>query len=186
MGTGIGLHNRWRGSLAHRVGQLLPGPPSDGLPPPLSSQVSSCPEASYPHTCVMPPPLLTSQVSSCPEASSAVSSAYTRRMVSSVHQSRRADDTGGRRSPSLLLPEWQRAGAGGRGSGSSSDVITPQGLGISPDEEQLLKKPRTTQVGGLAARTSCFPLHIPHWPLPHNTISGQRAVGSAHLLLPLA
>jgi hypothetical protein len=70
-------------------------------------------------------------------------------MVSSVNQSREDHKAGGghqavdRNNPSLLpagAAEWNTA----HGLGSAG---TPPGLGISPDEERLLKKPRTTQEG---------------------------------------
>ena len=77
-------------------------------------------------------------------------------MVSSVHQSREdhqqlaggQSDNSGSRNPAGASAEWHTV----HGLGSLGSSGTPPGLGISPDEERLLKKPRTTQEGtaGLA------------------------------------
>lgn len=113
------------------------------------------------------------QVTGCPAAASLVSAAYTRRMVSSVHMSRTDINSG-------TAPSGVSDGGAARGGGLGSDgspmgmnvrmgvaggvsslTISPDGaaasggpsglLTISPDEEQLLKKPRLGQEGIAAA-----------------------------------
>ncbi|GAX83779.1 hypothetical protein CEUSTIGMA_g11204.t1 [Chlamydomonas eustigma] len=87
-------------------------------------------------------------VISCPEASALVSAAYTRRMVSSVNLSSFEVDQ--------QRVVRQEAGGGGLMDSGPSFAMWQQGpslppLSISPDEEQLLKRPRMTQEDAAAA-----------------------------------